>query len=216
MNLILLGAPGAGKGTQAEVICEHLSIPAVSTGNMIREALKNGTEMGLRAKSYMEEGKLVPDEVVIGIIKERLQQDDCKNGFILDGFPRTTSQAVSLDAILRDLGIKLDGVINIAVPDEELIKRTTGRQICRSCGTTYHVTFKPSKVKNVCDKCGGELYQRDDDKVETVKKRLSVYAAQTKPLIDYYKNSNLYIEIDGEQNMDDVYKDIIASLEKSK
>lgn len=137
-----------------------------------------------------------------------------QKGFILDGFPRTTSQAVSLDAILRDLGIKLDGVINIAVPDEELIKRTTGRQICRSCGATYHVTFKPSKVKNVCDKCGGELYQRDDDKVETVKKRLSVYAAQTKPLIDYYKNSNLYIEIDGKQSMEDVYKDIVASLER--
>lgn len=216
MKLILLGAPGAGKGTQAEVICNALNIPAISTGNIIREALRLGTEMGLKAKSFMDAGQLVPDDVVIGIIKERLAKDDCANGFILDGFPRTTSQAVSLDAILRDLGIKLDGVINIAVPDEELIKRTTGRQICRSCGATYHVTFKPSKVKNVCDKCGGELYQRDDDKVETVKKRLSVYAAQTKPLIDYYKNSNLYIEIDGKQSMEDVYKDIVASLEKSK
>ena len=173
MYILLMGPPGAGKGTQAERLIEKYGIPQISTGDMFRAPVKEQT-------------------------------------------PRTTSQAVSLDAILRDLGIKLDGVINIAVPDEELIKRTTGRQICRSCGATYHVTFKPSKVKNVCDKCGGELYQRDDDKVETVKKRLSVYAAQTKPLIDYYKNSNLYIEIDGKQSMEDVYKDIVASLEKSK
>ena len=195
MYILLMGPPGAGKGTQAERLIEKYGIPQISTGDMFRAAVKEQTPLGLEAKKYMDNGK---------------------KGFILDGFPRTTSQAVSLDAILRDLGIKLDGVINIAVPDEELIKRTTGRQICRSCGATYHVTFKPSKVKNVCDKCGGELYQRDDDKVETVKKRLSVYAAQTKPLIDYYKNSNLYIEIDGKQSMEDVYKDIVASLEKSK
>ena len=216
MYILLMGPPGAGKGTQAERLIDKYGIPQISTGDMFRAAVKEQTPLGLEAKKYMDNGQLVPDAVTVVIVKERLSKDDCKKGFILDGFPRTTSQAVSLDAILRDLGIKLDGVINIAVPDEELIKRTTGRQICRSCGTTYHVTFKPSKVKNVCDKCGGELYQRDDDKVETVKKRLSVYAAQTKPLIDYYKNSNLYIEIDGEQNMDDVYKDIIASLEKSK
>ena len=216
MYILLMGPPGAGKGTQAERLIDKYGIPQISTGDMFRAAVKEQTPLGLEAKKYMDNGQLVPDAVTVGIVKERLSKDDCKKCFILDGFPRTTSQAVSLDAILRDLGIKLDGVINIAVPDEELIKRTTGRQICRSCGTTYHVTFKPSKVKNVCDKCGGELYQRDDDKVETVKKRLSVYAAQTKPLIDYYKNSNLYIEIDGEQNMDDVYKDIIASLEKSK
>ena len=216
MNIVLLGAPGAGKGTQAQKLVEEFGVAHISTGDLLRAAVKAGTKLGVKAKSYMDNGQLVPDAVTVGIVKERLAKDDCKKGFILDGFPRTTSQAVSLDAILRDLGIKLDGVINIAVPDEELIKRTTGRQICRSCGATYHVTFKPSKVKNVCDKCGGELYQRDDDKVETVKKRLSVYAAQTKPLIDYYKNSNLYIEIDGKQSMEDVYKDIVASLEKSK
>ena len=216
MYILLMGPPGAGKGTQAERLIEKYGIPQISTGDMFRAAVKEQTPLGLEAKKYMDNGQLVPDAVTVGIVKERLAKDDCKKGFILDGFPRTTSQAVSLDAILRDLGIKLDGVINIAVPDEELIKRTTGRQICRSCGATYHVTFKPSKVKNVCDKCGGELYQRDDDKVETVKKRLSVYAAQTKPLIDYYKNSNLYIEIDGKQSMEDGYKAIVASLEKSK
>ena len=186
MYILLMGLR-AGKGTQAERLIDKYGIPQISTGDMFRAAVKEQTPLGLEAKKYMDNGQLVPDAVTVGIVKERLSKDDCKKGFILDGFPRTTSQAVSLDAILRDLGIKLDGVINIAVPDEELIKRTTGRQICRSCGTTYHVTFKPSKVKNVCDKCGGELYQRDDDKVETVKKRLSVYAAQTKPLIDYYK-----------------------------
>ena len=216
MNLVLLGAPGAGKGTVAQELVAEFGVAHISTGDLLRAAVKGGTELGIQAKKYMDAGELVPDQLVIDLVKERLAADDAQQGFILDGFPRTTSQAVSLDAILRDLGIKLDGVINIAVPDEELIKRTTGRQICRSCGATYHVTFKPSKVKNVCDKCGGELYQRDDDKVETVKKRLSVYAAQTKPLIDYYKNSNLYIEIDGKQSMEDVYKDIVASLEKSK
>mgnify|MGYP001459682062 CR=1 FL=1 len=216
MKIIFLGAPGAGKGTQAKKIAEKYEIPHISTGDIFRANIKNGTELGKKAKTYMDQGLLVPDELVCDLVVDRVQQDDCKKGFILDGFPRTTSQAVSLDAILRDLGIKLDGVINIAVPDEELIKRTTGRQICRKCGATYHIVFKPSKVKNVCDKCGGELYQRDDDKVETVKKRLSVYAAQTKPLIDYYKNSNLYIEVDGKQSMEDVFRDIVASLEKSK
>ena len=196
MYILLMGPPGAGKGTQAERLIDKYGIPQISTGDMFRAAVKEQTPLGLEAKKYMDNGQLVPDAVTVGIVKERLAKDDCKKGFILDGFPRTTSQAVSLDAILRDLGIKLDGVINIAVPDEELIKRTTGRQICR--------------------KCGGELYQRDDDKVETVKKRLSVYAAQTKPLIDYYKNSNLYIEVDGKQSMEDVFRDIVASLEKSK
>lgn len=215
MYILLMGPPGAGKGTQAERLIVKYGIPQIATGDMFRAAVKEQTPLGLEAKKYMDNGQLVPDAVTIGIVKERLAKDDCKNGFILDGFPRTTAQAVSLDAILSDLGIKLDGVINISVPDEELLKRATGRQICRSCGATYHVTFKPSKVKDVCDKCGGELYQRDDDKVETVKKRLVVYAAQTKPLIDYYKNSNLYIEIDGKQGMEDVFKAIVDSLEKS-
>lgn len=214
MYILLMGPPGAGKGTQAERLIAKYGIPQISTGDMFRAAVKEQTPLGLEAKKYMDNGQLVPDAVTVGIVKERLAKDDCKKGFILDGFPRTTSQAVSLDAILRDLNIKLDGVINIAVPDAELVKRTSGRQICRQCGATYHLTFKPAKVANVCDKCGGELYQRDDDKPETVKKRLSVYAAQTKPLIDYYKNSNLYIEVDGQQDMDDVFNDIVASLEK--
>lgn len=216
MYILLMGPPGAGKGTQAERLIETYGIPQISTGDMFRAAVKEQTPLGLEAKKYMDNGQLVPDAVTVGIVKERLAKDDCKKGFILDGFPRTTSQAVSLDAILQDLGIKLNGVVNIAVPDEELVRRTTGRQICRSCGATYHVTFKPSQKAGVCDKCGGALYQRDDDKMETVKKRLSVYAAQTKPLIDYYKNSNLYIEINGAREMDAVFNDIVASLGKSK
>jgi adenylate kinase len=196
-------------------LIEKYGIPQISTGDMFRAAVKECTPLGLEAKKYMDNGQLVPDAVTIGIVKERLTKDDCNKGFILDGFPRTTAQAVSLDAILSDLGIKLNGVINISVPDEELIRRTTGRQICRGCGATYHITSKPSKVKGVCDKCGGELYQRDDDKMETVKKRLSVYGAQTKPLIDYYKSSNLYIEVDGQKGMEEVFKAIVASLEKS-
>lgn len=216
MYILLMGPPGAGKGTQAERLIETYGIPQISTGDMFRAAVKEQKPLGLEAKKYMDNGQLVPDAVTVGIVKERLAKDDCKKGFILDGFPRTTSQAVSLDAILQDLGIKLNGVVNIAVPDEELVRRTTGRQICRSCGATYHITFKPSKKAGVCDKCGGALYQRDDDKMETVKKRLSVYAAQTKPLIDYYKNSNLYIEINGAREMDAVFNDIVASLGKSK
>lgn len=216
MYILLMGPPGAGKGTQAERLIETYGIPQISTGDMFRAAVKEQTPLGLEAKKYMDNGQLVPDAVTVGIVKERLAKDDCKKGFILDGFPRTTSQAVSLDAILQDLGIKLNGVVNIAVPDEELVRRTTGRQICRSCGATYHITFKPSKKAGVCDKCGGALYQRDDDKMETVKTRLSVYAAQTKPLIDYYKNSNLYIEINGAREMDAVFNDIVASLGKSK
>lgn len=216
MYILLMGPPGAGKGTQAERLIETYGIPQISTGDMFRAAVKEQTPLGLEAKKYMDNGQLVPDAVTVGIVKERLAKDDCKKGFILDGFPRTTSQAVSLDAILQDLGIKLNGVVNIAVPDEELVRRTTGRQICRSCGDTYHITFKPSKKAGVCDKCGGALYQRDDDKMETVKKRLCVYAAQTKPLIDYYKNSNLYIEINGAREMDAVFNDIVASLGKSK
>ena len=216
MYILLMGPPGAGKGTQAERLIEKYGIPQISTGDMFRAAVKEQTPLGLEAKKYMDNGQLVPDAVTIGIVRERLAKDDCKKGFILDGFPRTTSQAVSLDAILSDLGIKLDGVINIAVPDEELVRRTTGRLICLSCGETYHLTSKPPKENGVCDKDGGELYQRDDDKMETVKKRLAVYAAQTKPLIDYYKSSNLYIEVDGQQDMDSVFNAIVASLEKGK
>ncbi|KXB92248.1 adenylate kinase [Megasphaera hutchinsoni] len=211
-----MGPPGAGKGTQAERLIETYGISQISTGDMFRAAVKEQTPLGLEAQKYMDNGQLVPDAVTVGIVKERLAKEDCKKGFILDGFPRTTSQAVSLDAILRDLHITLNGVVNIVVSDDALIERTTGRQICRTCGATYHLSFKPTKKQGVCDKCGGELYQRDDDKMETVKKRLSVYAAQTKPLIDYYKNSNLYIEINGERDMEAVFNDIVERLGKSK
>ena len=209
MNLILLGAPGAGKGTQAEVICEHLSIPAVSTGNMIREALKNGTEMGLRAKSYMEEGKLVPDEVVIGIIKERLQQDDCKNGFILDGFPRTIPQAEALDS----MGVVIDKVIDIEVPDEKIVERMSGRRVCEKCGATYHLLYKKPKAEGVCDICGGTLIQRKDDHPDTVKARLEVYHKETEPLIAHYKKQGVVKRVDGQEEVADTTRLTLAALE---
>ena len=199
MNLILLGAPGAGKGTQAEVICEHLHIPAVSTGNMIREALKNGTEMGLRAKSYMEEGKLVPDEVVIGIIKERLQQDDCKGGFILDGFPRTIPQAEALDS----MGIVIDKVIDIEVPDEKIVERMSGRRVCEACGASYHLLYKKPEKEGVCGKCGGALVQRKDDHPDTVKERLKVYHDQTEPLKAYYEKQGKLSIVEGQEDVAD-------------
>ncbi len=214
MYILLMGPPGAGKGTQAESLIAKYNIPQISTGDMFRAAVKNETPLGLEAKKYMESGQLVPDEVTIGIVRERLSEEDCKAGFILDGFPRTTAQAVSLDAILSDLGITLDGVINISVPNEELIVRATGRLICPICGTTYHVKFKPPKQPGICDKDGGKLYQREDDKEETVRQRLEVYGTQTKPLIDYYKNSGHYVEINGLQPMDRVFDDIVAALEK--
>ena len=216
MYILLMGPPGAGKGTQAEKLIREYGIPQISTGDMFRAAVKSGTALGKEAKSYMDKGALVPDSVTVGIVKERLAQDDCKKGWILDGFPRTTAQASALDAILHDLGIQLTAVLDFNVNRDDLVKRVSGRLVCRQCGASFHKEFRPPKQEGVCDNCGGELYQRDDDKVETVKKRLSVYAAQTKPLIDYYKNSNLYIEIDGKQSMEDVYKDIVASLEKSK
>ena len=187
MKLILLGAPGAGKGTQAEVIMDHLNIPAISTGNIIREALKNGTEVGLKAKSYMDAGKLVPDEVVIEIIKERLAKDDCKNGFILDGFPRTVPQAEALDA----MGITIDKVVDIEVADEKIAQRLGGRRVCANCGASYHTEYKPSKVEGVCDKCGGPTVQRKDDEPATVLDRLKVYHEQTEPLKDYYAKKGI-------------------------
>ena len=182
MKLILLGAPGAGKGTQAEIICQHLNIPAISTGNIIREALNSGTEMGLKAKSYMDSGKLVPDEVVINIIKERLAQDDCKNGFILDGFPRTIAQAEALDR----MGIEIDRVIDIEVPDEKITERLSGRRVCGECGASYHLLYKKPQVEGVCDKCRGALVQRKDDQPQTILERLAVYHDQTEPLKGYY------------------------------
>ena len=212
MNIIMLGAPGAGKGTQAAVLCEHFGIPTISTGNMIREALKNGTEMGLKAKSFMDEGKLVPDEVVIGIVKERLSADDCKKGFILDGFPRTIPQAESLTEALKKNGEAIDFAVNVDVPDENIINRMSGRRACLNCGATYHIVYNAPKTENVCDTCGQELVLRDDDKPETVKKRLDVYHDQTQPLIDYYKNEGVLAEVDGTLDMEDVFQAIVKIL----
>ena len=197
MNLILLGAPGAGKGTQAEVICSKLSIPAISTGNIIREALSKGTEMGIKAKSYIDAGRLVPDDVVIGIIKERLAKDDCKNGFILDGFPRTIPQAEALDA----MGVVIDRVIDIEVSDEAIVNRLSGRRVCSSCGASYHLEYKKPAVQGVCDSCGGELIQRKDDHPDTVLDRLRVYHEQTEPLKDYYSKAGLLRVVEGQEEV---------------
>ena len=208
MNLILLGAPGAGKGTQAEVICQHLSIPAISTGNMIREALKSGTEMGLKAKSFMDAGKLVPDEVVIGIVKERLAQDDCKNGFVLDGFPRTIPQAEALDK----MGIVIDKVIDIEVPDEKIVERMSGRRVCESCGASYHLLYKKPEKEGVCGKCGGALVQRKDDHPDTVKERLKVYHEQTEPLKAYYEKQGKLAVVEGQEDVADTSRLTLEAL----
>ena len=209
MNLILLGAPGAGKGTQAEVICDKLGIPAISTGNIIREALKNGTELGLKAKSYMDEGKLVPDEVVIEIIKERLSKDDCQNGFILDGFPRTVPQAEALDA----MGVNIDRVVDIEVSDEAIKRRLSGRRVCESCGASYHIDYKQSKVDGVCDKCGGNTVQRKDDHPDTVSERLSVYHEQTEPPKDYYAKTGKLKIVEGQEEVSETSRLTLKALE---
>ena len=209
MNLILLGAPGAGKGTQAEFICEKLSIPAISTGNIIRAALKNGTEMGLKAKSFIEAGHLVPDEVVIGIIKERLAEDDCKNGFILDGFPRTIPQAQALD----EMGIRIDKVIDIEVPDDAIVTRMSGRRVCAKCGNSYHVVYKAPKNEGVCDNCGGELAQRKDDHPDTVLERLKIYHEQTEPLKDYYEKKGILRIVEGQEEVKDTTALTLKALE---
>ena len=209
MNLILLGAPGAGKGTQAEVICQHLSIPAISTGNMIREALKSGTEMGLKAKSFMDAGKLVPDEVVIGIVKERLAQDDCKNGFVLDGFPRTIPQAEALDK----MGIVIDKVIDIEVADDKIVERMSGRRVCETCGATSHLLYNKPEEEGKCGKCGGALIQRKDDHPDTVKERLHVYHEQTEPLKDYYEKQGKLRIVECHEEVADTTKLTLAALE---
>ncbi len=209
MNIIMLGAPGAGKGTQAAVLCEHFGIPTISTGNMIREALKNGTEMGLKAKSYMDDGKLVPDEVVIGIVKERLSEDDCKKGFILDGFPRTIPQAEALD----NMGVDIKYVINIDVPDESIIKRMSGRRVCENCGRPYHIeSLKPQK-DGVCDDCGGTLVQRKDDHPDTVLARLDVYHKETEPLADYYKKQGKLVNVEGQNTVADTTAAVLKAIE---
>ncbi len=209
MKLIFLGAPGAGKGTQAEVIAEKLNIPTISTGNIIRAALKNGTEMGLKAKEFTEAGKLVPDEIVIGIIKERLAESDCQNGFILDGFPRTIPQAEALD----NMGIIIDKVVDIEVPDEAVVNRMSGRRTCKACGASYHIQNKPSKVEGICDACGGELTIRKDDAPETVLDRLNVYHEQTEPLKDYYAKCGKLREIEGTAPINEITAAILKVLE---
>ncbi|WP_457591769.1 adenylate kinase [Geoglobus sp.] len=214
MNLILLGPPGAGKGTQAKRIVEKYGIPQISTGDMFREAVAKGTELGKKAKEYMDRGELVPDEIVIGIVRERLSQPDCEKGFILDGFPRTIAQAEALDEMLDDMGRKIDAVINIVVPDEEIMKRIVYRRVCKECGAVYNLIYSPPKQDGVCDKCGGELYQRDDDKEETVRERLRVYKEQTEPLINYYSQKEVIHDIDGTKDIEEVWKQIENVLEK--
>ncbi len=212
MHLLLMGPPGAGKGTQAEHLVETYHIPHISTGDMFRKAQQDGTALGLEAKRYMEAGELVPDEVTIGIVRERLQEQDCAQGFLLDGFPRTVEQADALANILKDMGASLDAALNIEVADEKLISRLTGRRICKSCGATYHMVFNPPQTEGVCDKDRGELYQRKDDTEETAKNRLSVYHKQTAPLIAYYKEAGVLLDIDGDQPVHDVTRAIVEAL----
>lgn len=209
MNLILLGAPGAGKGTQAEVICDHFNIPAISTGNILREAVKKETEAGIKAKSYMDNGELVPDEVVIMIIKDRLADADCANGFILDGFPRNVAQAQALDA----MGIQIDRVIDIEVTDEDIQKRLGGRRVCEDCGSSYHIAYKPPKVEGVCDRCGGKAAQRKDDQPNIISDRLHVYHEQTEPLKEYYAKSGKLKIVQGQEEVKDTSALTIKALE---
>ncbi|MBE4906586.1 adenylate kinase [Bacillus luteolus] len=212
MNLVLMGLPGAGKGTQAERIVDSYSIPHISTGDMFRAAIKEGTPLGIKAKSFMDQGNLVPDEVTIGIVRERLSKDDCEKGFLLDGFPRTVAQADALEGMLSELGKTIDYVINIDVDQSILMDRLTGRRICKSCGSTYHLVFNPPAQDGVCDKCGGELYQRPDDNAETVGNRLEVNLEQTKPLLDFYNAKGYLRNINGQQHIDEVFADIKALL----
>lgn len=208
MNLILMGLPGAGKGTQAEKIVEKYAIPHISTGDMFRSAIKEGTALGNEAKTYMDKGELVPDEVTIGIVKERLSKPDCEKGFLLDGFPRTVAQAEALERLLNELNTKLDYVLHVKVPTEKLIERLTGRRICPTCGATYHVEFNPPKQEGICDHDGTELIQREDDQPETVKNRLDVNIEQTQPLLDFDEDKGYLVAIDGDQDIDEVFNQI--------
>lgn len=216
MNIILMGLPGAGKGTQASEIVKKFPIPHISTGDMFRKAIKDETDLGKEAKSYMDRGELVPDEVTVGIVKERISEDDAKKGFLLDGFPRTIEQAESLNNIMSELDRNIDAVINIEVPEEELMNRLTGRRICEKCGTTYHLVFNPPKVDGVCDIDGGKLYQRKDDNPETVSNRLSVNVKQSKPILEYYDEKGVLKNIDGAKDIDEVTKDVIDILDQLK
>ncbi len=213
MKIILMGPPGAGKGTQAEKLVELYHIPHISTGDMFRKAQKEGTALGLEAKQYMERGQLVPDAVTVGIVRERLAEEDCKDGFLLDGFPRTVQQADALDQILQELGVALDCVVNLEVDKELLLDRLTGRRVCRNCGATYHIANKAPAAEGICDQCGGPLYQRDDDTAETVNSRLDVYRAQTAPLIQYYQTKGILRSVDGGKAMEEVLADIRSALE---
>ena len=212
MKIIMLGAPGAGKGTQAKKIAEKYSIPHISTGDIFRANIKNGTQLGKKAKTYMDQGLLVPDELVVDLVVDRVNQDDCANGYVLDGFPRTIPQAEALDEALATLGQAMDYAINVEVPDENIVRRMSGRRACVDCGATYHIVYAPTKEENVCDNCHGELILRDDDKPETVQKRLNVYHEQTQPLIDYYTAKNILVEVDGTVDINDVFGAIVEIL----
>ena len=209
MNLILLGAPGAGKGTQAEVICDRLGIPAVSTGNILREAMKKGTKMGMKAKAYIDSGALVPDDVIISIIKERLAADDCRGGFILDGVPRTVAQAEALE----EMGVEIDAVIDIEVPDEVIVKRLSGRRVCAACGASYHTIYKPSTRPDTCDRCGGKLIVRKDDEPSTILERLNVYHEQTEPLVEFYRQRGKLVVVEGQEAVADTTRLLFEKLE---
>jgi adenylate kinase len=212
MRIVLLGAPGAGKGTQAKKLIEKYGMPQISTGDLLRAAVKAGTKLGLEAKGFMDKGELVPDAVVLGMVGERLKQDDCKKGFILDGFPRNTAQAKALDDMLKTLGMPIDAALSVDVPFEDLMKRLTGRRTCKECGQMYNIYFSPSAKDGACDKCGAALYQRDDDREETIKKRLDVYTAQTAPLMDYFRLKGILKEVRGTGNIDDIFGRVMAAL----
>ncbi|HHW03514.1 MAG TPA: adenylate kinase [Thermoanaerobacterales bacterium] len=216
MRIIMLGPPGAGKGTQARKLSEEFNIHQISTGDIFRKAVQESTPMGIRAKEYMDKGQLVPDEIVVGIVEERLKQPDLAKGFILDGFPRTISQAESLEQILHNSGTKLNAVINIQVPRDELIERFTGRRVCNSCGASYHVKYNPPRITGKCDICGKQLVIRPDDELETVKKRLEEYEQKTTPLIEFYRSRHLLINIDGEKSIDEVFQEIVDRLRGGK
>jgi len=215
MKIVMLGAPGAGKGTQAIKIADKYDIPHISTGDIFRANIKGGTELGQKAKSYIDKGELVPDEVTIGMLLDRIAQDDCKNGYVLDGFPRTIPQAESLTEALKSQGDQIDFALNIDVPDEAIIERMSGRRACPKCGATYHIVYAPPKTENICDKCGTELIIRSDDKPETVKDRLNVYHQQTEPLIAYYKAAGVLREVDGTQELPKVFEDVVAILSEN-
>ena len=209
MKIIMLGAPGAGKGTQAKRIAEKYGIPHISTGDIFRANIKEGTDLGMKAKEFMDQGLLVPDEVTIGMLLDRIKKEDCVNGYVLDGFPRTIPQAESLTKALEEMGQKIDYAVDVDVPDENIVSRMSGRRACITCGATYHVQFAPPKAEGICDKCGAELVLRDDDKPETVQKRLTVYHEQTQPLIDYYRRAGVLVSVDGTQSMDQVFESIV-------